>query len=608
MDVAYHSVEPPQTNINWLHERQDRVPDFQAKLGEARQHIAHHAQRYIPILSWAPRYSRDLWQPDLISGLTLGGTMIPVALAYAEMAGVPPQSGLYAAMAAVVAYAIFGTSRQLKVTTSSTMAVMSAAVVAPLAASDPSQYLALSSALALIVGVILIIAGFARLGFISDFLSKSVVTGFIFGLALTIAIGQAPKIFGVSSGSGSFFQQLFQLLTKLPDTNPYTFAIGAGSIALIVLVKRRYARIPAALVALAAGILVVTFLNLDAKGVSVVGDIPTGLPTPTWPRVGVTNFFFLVAGAMGVVFLAVGESLGAARAFATRHHYDIQPNQELIALGAANVSTGLMQGFTVDASLSQTATADSAGARTQLSGLVTAGVIVVTLLFLAPIFRNLPNAVLGAVVITSVIGLMDVGEMRRYYKMRRTDFLIAMTALLGVITTDVLTGLIIAVLLSLILLLYRASRPYIATLGQVPGQPGAYGDISRHAKYSQVPSLLLVRVDAPLYFFNANVAREQILSQVAATHPKAVVLDIGASADLDISTADMLQELATTLQEEKVDLLLAQVRGSVRDRLRKTGTINVIGEDHIYRSLDSAVQDFLSRQSAAEPVTAERAP
>ncbi|MFN8482371.1 MAG: SulP family inorganic anion transporter [Anaerolineae bacterium] len=568
----------------------------QGKLGQARQLIADHAQRYIPILSWLPGYSPDSWQPDLISGLTIGGTMIPVALAYAEMAGVPAQSGLYAALAAVAAYAVFGTSRHLRVTTSSTMAVMSAAVVAPLAASNPSDYLALSSALALIVGLILLVAGFARLGFISDFLSKSVVTGFIFGLALTIAIGQAPKLFGVPSGSGNFFQQFFQLLFNLPQTNPYTFVIGAGSIALIMILKRRYARIPAALVALAVGILAVTFLNLDAKGVSVVGEIPTGLPTPTIPRIGAGNFFFLVAGAAGIVFLAVGESLGAARAFATRHHYDIQPNQELIALGVANVSAGVLQGFSVDASLSQTASADAAGARTQVSGLITAGVIVLTLLFLAPLFHNLPNAVLGAVVITSVFGLMDLDELKRYYRMRRTDFLVALTALIGVLTTDVLTGLVIAVLLSLIMLLYRASRPYIATLGQIPEKTGEYGDIGRHTRYLPVPGLLLMRVDAPLYFFNANVARDQILSQVAAVHPRAVVLDIGASADLDISTTDMLQELAATLREGKVELMLAQARGSVRDRLRRTATVQVIGEDHIYRSVDSAVQDFVARQ------------
>lgn len=580
------------------------MPDIQPRLAAFRERTTTQFYRYVPVASWARHYSREAWQPDLISGLTVGGVMVPVALAYAQMAGVPPQMGLYAAFPSLIAYTLFGTSRHLKVTTSSTMAVMSAAVVAPLAASDPSQYAALSAALALVVGVILIIAGFARLGFISDFLSKSVVTGFVFGLALNIAIGQAPKIFGVPSGSGNFFQQLYQLLNNLSETNPWTFVIGAGSIALILAIKRTYPRIPAALVALAVGILAVSVFNLDAQGVSIVGVIPTGLPSPTLPRVGVFNVFFLIAGAAGIVFLAVGESLGAARAFATRHHYDIHPDQELIALGASNLAAGMFQGFTVDASLSQTATAESAGARTQVSSLVTAGVVIVTVMFLAPLFHNLPNAVLGAIVITSVLGLMDVGEMRRYYASRRMDFVLALTALMGVITTDVLTGLMIAVLLSLVLLLYRASRPYIATLGQVPEEPGVYSDVSRHPRYVQPPDVLALRVDVPLYFFNANVAREQILDQVAASQPRAVVLDIGASADLDISTNDMLQELAAALRDNGVALLLAQARGSVRDRLRQTGAMAAIGEENVFRSVDSAVQSFQARgemEAAAPP-------
>lgn len=584
------------------------MPDTQSRLATFRARTTEQFYRYFRIATWARQYPREAWNPDLISGLTVGGVMVPVALAYAQMAGLPPQMGLYAAFPSLIAYAIFGTSRHLKVTTSSTMAVMSAAVVAPLAGGDATLYAALSAALAITVGVILIILGFARLGFISDFLSKSVVTGFVFGLALNIAIGQAPKIFGVPSGSGNFFQQLFQLLNNLSETNPWTFVLGAGSIALILALKRFYPRIPAALVALAAGILAVAAFNLDQQGVSIVGAIPTGLPTPTWPRVGVGNFFFLVAGAAGIVFLAVGESLGAARAFASRDHYDIQPDQELIALGASNVSAGIFQGFTVDASLSQTATADSAGARTQVSSLVTAAVVIVTVAFLAPLFHNLPNAVLGAIVITSVLGLMDVDEMRRYYASRRTDFVVALAALFGVITTDVLTGLVIAVLLSLIMLLYRASRPYIATLGRVPELPGEYSDVSRHPRYPQVPGMLVLRVDAPLYFFNANVARDQILSQVAATRPGAVVLDIGASADLDISSNDMLHELALTLRGEGVELLLSQARGAVRDRLRKTGAMAVIGEANIYRSVDGAVQDFLSRHEADAPVAPPSTP
>jgi MFS superfamily sulfate permease-like transporter len=295
----------------------------------------------------------------------------------------------------------------------------------------------------------------------------------------------------------------------------------------------------------------------------------------------------------------VGESLGSARAFAARYRYEIDPDQELIALGAANLNAGLFQGFTVDASLSSTATADEAGARTQLSSIVTAALVIVTVIVLAPLFYNLPNAVLAAIVITSVIGLMDVAELRRYYTSNRVDFVLAMVALLGVISTDVLTGLIIAVFLSLVIILYRASRPHVAVLGKAPGQVAVFGDIARHPENLAVPGLLIVRLDAPLYFLNANVARGQVFNLISSTQPapKAVLFDLGASADLDIASLDMLRTLVVELDEIGVDVLLAQVRGSVRDRLRQASLMAEIGEDRIYLSVAAAVHDFEQRQA-----------
>ena len=561
------------------------------------QKLRQQLGRYVPITAWLPAYARDFLRSDLISGVTVWGVMVPVAMAYAQMAGVPPEAGLYAAFAALLAYAIFGTSRHLKVTASSTMAVMSAAVVAAIAGGDPDRYLALTAALALTVGVLLLLAGIARLGFISDFLSKSVVTGFVFGLAITIAIGQLPKLFGVPAASGNSFQQLAGLIAELDQTNPWTLVHGAGALALIFLIKRFYPRIPAGLVALVVGILAVTIFDLDQQGVSIVGAIPTGLPTPGLPGISLTDIPYLITGAVGIVFLAVGESLGSARAFAVKYRYEINPDQELIALGAANLSAGLFQGFTVDASLSSTATADEAGARTQLSSIVTAALIIITVMVLAPLFHNLPNAVLGAIVIASVIGLMDVPELRRYYASNRVDFVLAMVALLGVISTDVLTGLLIAVFLSLIIILYRASRPYVAVLGKVPGQEAAYGDLARHPENLRVPGLLIVRLDAPLYFLNANVARSQLLDLISSSQPApvAVLFDLGASADLDIASLDMLKNLVVELDEIGIDVLLAQVRGGVRDRLRQASLMAEIGEDRIYLSVAAAVHDFEER-------------
>jgi high affinity sulfate transporter 1 len=555
--------------------------------------------RYAPITVWLPAYARDLLRSDVISGVTVWGVMVPVAMAYAQMAGVPPQAGLYAAFAALLAYAVFGTSRHLKVTASSTMAVMSAAVIGSIAGGDIDRYLALTAALALTVGVLLLLAGIARLGFISDFLSKSVVTGFVFGLAITIAIGQLPKLFGVPAASGTSFQQVVGLIAALDETNPWTLVIGAGALALILLIKRRYPRIPAGLVVLVLGILAVAIFDLDQRGVSIVGAIPTGLPAPGLPHISLTDLPYLITGAVGIVFLAVGESLGSARAFAARYRYEIDPDQELIALGAANLNAGLFQGFTVDASLSSTATADEAGARTQLSSIVTAALVIVTVIVLAPLFYNLPNAVLAAIVITSVIGLMDVAELRRYYTSNRVDFVLAMVALLGVISTDVLTGLIIAVFLSLVIILYRASRPHVAVLGKAPGQVAVFGDIARHPENLAVPGLLIVRLDAPLYFLNANVARGQVFNLISSTQPapKAVLFDLGASADLDIASLDMLRTLVVELDEIGVDVLLAQVRGSVRDRLRQASLMAEIGEDRIYLSVAAAVHDFEQRQA-----------
>jgi sulfate permease, SulP family len=299
------------------------------------------------------------------------------------------------------------------------------------------------------------------------------------------------------------------------------------------------------------------------------------------------------------VFLAVGETLGTGRAYAAKHHYEVNADQELLALGAANVGSGLFQGITIDMSLSNTASAEAAGARSQLSSLVSAGVILAAVVFLAPLLRNLPTAVLGGIVLSSILGLFNFEEFKRYYHQRKTDFILACTALVGVAATDVMTGLMIAVFLSLIMLLYRASRPYIAILGQRAN--GEYSDAGRHPDAQHIPGLVMLRLDAPLYFFNANVARTQILAQsVGDPPPQAILLDLAASADLDIGTADMLRDLCSDLRTNQIDLLFAQIRGSVYDRMERTGLLEHIGEDHLYASLAAAVAAFQARPTPAE--------
>ena len=455
----------------------------------SRRRVALQAslRRFVPIVRWLPRYDRSDLGPDLVAGLTTWGVMVPVALAYATLAGLPPEYGLITAFAALAAYAIFGTSRHLRVTTSSTMAIMSFSLVTPLAGGDAMRFLALSAALALIVGALLVIAGVARLGFISEFLAKPVVTGFIIGVAVTVIVRQLPKLLGIPGSSGSVFDQLRSLIAHLPETDPLTLALGGGALLLIFGLRRLDRRIPGPLVAMVLSIGAVVAFGLAEEGVAVVGDVATLMPSMGLPNVGLGDLTYLMTGAAGIVFLAVGESLGAARSFAARHHYEIDGDQELVALGAANTASGLFGGFLADASLSQSATAEASGARTQLSALVTSGLVLATGLLLAPLFENLAWAVLAAIIIASVLGLIDVGELRRYWAWRRTDALLATAALIGVATTDVLAGLVIAVLLSLLMLLLRASRPYVAELGRMPGERAVYADLSRHSDAASRP-------------------------------------------------------------------------------------------------------------------------
>jgi high affinity sulfate transporter 1 len=575
-----------------------------------RPDIGRIVARYVPIVRWLPAYDRADLRFDAIAGLVSWGVMVPVAMAYAGLAGMPPETGLITAFAALSAYAMFGTSRHLKVTTSSSVAIMSASVVAAIAAGNAASYIPLSAALAMMVGVILIVAGAARLGFLSQFLAASVVTGFVIGLAFTITVGQLPALLGVPGSSGTIVQELTAIAQSLDDLNQYTAAMGIGSVIGIFVLKRFAPRIPGALVALIVGIALSTAFDLSAKGVAVVGDVATGIPTPGLPDVLFGDLVFLLAGAFGIVFLALAESIGAARSFAVRHGYQIDPDQELIALGAANAGAGLFGGFAVDASFSQTATGEAAGNRTQLSSLIAAVLILATAIVLAPIFANLPLSVLAAIVIASVLGLVNVAELRRYWAWKRTDFFLALTAFGGVVFTTALTGMAIAVTLSLMAILYQASRPYIAVLGRIPGDPPLFADAGRHRAAEPVPGFLMVRPNVPLTFVNADVAKDQIMTLVRGgpSTTRVLVLDIGATADLDVATTDMLSALHRNLRESGIELRLAQVRGSVRDRMRRTGLMGIVGEDQCYLSGEAAVAAPLPERPLADAAPAGELP
>jgi high affinity sulfate transporter 1 len=564
--------------------------------------VREFARRHVPILSWLTSYDRAGLRPDLIGGLVSWAVMVPISIAYADLAGMPPEAGLVTAFAALAAYAFLGTSRDLKVTTSSSVAVMAAAVVAPVAAGrGPEAYVGLMAALALMVGAALLVAGLLRLGFLSQFLAKPVVTGFVVGLAITIVIGQLPKLFGVPGGGDNPFEEIAILVAQLPEANPWTVVLGVVALIILALLRRLAPRVPGALVVLVLGIIATPLLGLEAHDVSTVGTVPTTVPQPELPSVSIVDLSTIAFGAAGIVFLALAESIGAARSLAAQRGYAIDPDQELVALGGSNLAAGLFGGFPVDASLSQSATARSAGARTQLSSLVTSGLILATALILAPLFENLPVAVLAAIVMTSALSLIDVRELRRYYDWRPRDFFLALTALIGVITTSPLTGIAIAAVLSLLAILYQASRPYLAILGRLPGEPPAFGDVLRHPHAVQAAGVLVLRSDVALHFVNASVAKDQVTRAITNLDPppSVVVLDLAASTDLDVAATDALIELLEDLRARGIELRLAHARAGVRDRMRRTGFMAALGEDHLYPS----TQQALDATPAAEGLT-----
>ncbi|MGH2515635.1 MAG: SulP family inorganic anion transporter [Ktedonobacterales bacterium] len=555
--------------------------------------VLHEIARYIPIFGWLPSYSRRWLRGDVIAGVTLVALAVPESLGYAQIAGVPVQAGLYALFGALVGYALFGSSRQLVVGPSSALAAVSAATIATLAPGGSDRFLALTAGLAFAAALVALVAGLARLGFIAQFLAEPVLTGFIFGLSMTIAIRQAPKLFGITGGEGNFFQRLWDLLTHLGQTNGWTLAVGVASLAILFGSKRLVPSIPASLAALVFGILVVSFFGLDHYGVAIVGAVPAGLPPIGLPALHLSDIGTLLSAALGLTLIAYAEHIGAASSFAARHHQDIDPNQEFIGLGAANLAAGVCQGFAVGGSLSKTAANDAAGGRTQIAGLAAAVLVLLTMLVLTPLFHNLPEATLGAVVIFAVWGLMDVGALRRYWRLRRLDLVLALTALAGELVFDVLPGLLLAVALSLILLIYRASQPHLAVLGKVPGQH-AYASVEQHPEYVTVPGLLIVRVDAPLFFANDTTARAGIRALIREASPplRAVLLDLETSSTLDTSSADMLAELADELKTMGIALALARVRTPVRTMLELTGLTDTLGKNRIHASIEAGVETF----------------
>ena len=547
--------------------------------------------RLVPITTWLPGYDyRRLLRFDVIAGVTVWGLLVPEMIAYSGLAGLPPQAGLYTLLATLAAYAVFGTSRHVVVAGTSAAAVLLASTVGDLALNH-DDYLANSAALVLFVGGLFLLAGVCRLGFIAQFLSRPVVAGFVFGLAIFVTVKQLPKLLGIEGGEGDTLRQLAHVITHLGDTSGATLAVGACALVLLFGVERFVPKVPGGLVALVAGIVISGALDLASHGVAIVGKVPSGLPSVGVPDVPSENIPALMAAAAGMLLVIYSESLGAAQNFATKYDYEIDPNQELIALGVANAGSGFVGGLAAGGSLSQSAVNEGAGAKSEASSLVAALLMVVTVLVLMPVFKNLPEAVLAALIIHAVSHLWKVKEFRRYYAERRIEALLGIATLLGVITIDVLPGLVIGVVSMLLLVVYNASRPHIGVLARVPGRPGAFGDVDRHPDYERIPGLLVLRLESPLFYANAAQVRDRVKYLVGVSNPlpRAVVLEAGATVDLDITSAEALEQLVTQLRAADIDFALADIRQPMIRQLQRTGLLKVVREDKVFRTVDEAV-------------------
>jgi sulfate permease, SulP family len=558
----------------------------------------------LPAASWLfpslRGYRREWLRGDLIAGLTVWAVLVPEALAYASIAGVSPVVGLYAAPGALIFYAAFGSSRHLVTGPMSATAALSAATVAEYATAGSSTFTTMTAALAISAGAAAALAGLLRMGFLASFISEPVMKGFIVGLALTIIAGQLPKLFGVEKGTGDFFQKVWDVITKLGDTHALTLLIGLVSLAIVLGLRRIAPAMPGSLVAVAFGVAAVEIFNLDDHGVEIVGHINRGLPSLGLPDLSFHDYLKLTGGGIGVMLVGFAEGLGAAKTYAVRHHYEVDANRELLGLGAANVAAGLSSGMVVNGSLSKTAVNGSAGANSQLSGLFVAVMTVITLLLLTGVFEKLPEATLAAVVIAAVMELVDVPGLVRLYRLysrrlgraygiaARPDFIAAIAALLGVTVFDTLPGLFIGIATSLILLLYRASRPRIAELGKVPGTKDQYGDIERHPENVVRAGIVVLRVESGLFFANSDWIRSQLRAAASRPGTKAVVLDAATVASIDITAAEMLDQAADDLRHRQVVLLLARDIGPVRSILRHADADEQL--ERTYSSLQAAVE------------------
>jgi len=533
--------------------------------------------------SWLPR--------DLVAGVSVAAVAVPIAIAYAHLAGVPPVYGLYASLLPLVAYALLGSSPQLIIAPDGATCALVAAVVAPLAANDPARYVTLTSALAIIGGIFCIAAGFGGLGFLTNFLARPILTGYLNGIAIWIISGQLGTLFGLNLESAWFFRLIWRFLGKLGETHLPSLVVGLATLGLLLALARFAPKVPGPLVAMVAGIACSTVFDFAGHGVKMLGLIPAGLPVPAIPSLSASDWQSLIAGAAGLALISYASAMVTARGFATKNHYTIDANREFIALGVADIGAGLLQGFAVSGADSRTAMNDSAGGKSQVTGLVTAVMLALTLMFLTGPLSGLPMPVLAAVLIKAAIGLFDIKGLATLRRVSPKEFLLCMITLLGVITAGVLQGVLVAIAVAILLLLAKTSRPHDAVLGRIPGT-GTYLDTATHPEAESVPGLLIYRFDAGLLFHNADHFKSRVLELIrsAATPVRNLVVDAETMPLLDTTGAATLDELHGELERQGIGMAVAAAKNDVSAMLARSGFIAQVGPDRIFAAVEPAVQ------------------
>lgn len=556
------------------------------------------ASRFAPGLATLLAYRPEWFARDVFAGLVLTAVLIPVGMGYAVASGVPAIHGLYATIVPLVVYALFGPSRIMVLGPDSTLAAVIAATVLPLAAGSVGRAVALAGALALLTGAFQALIGIARLGRLADLFSKPIRIGFLNAIALTVLLGQLPALLGAEVDARTLFERVAGLAQAAAagEVDPLALAVGGGVLVTVLALRRWRPGWPGVLLAVAGATLASAALGLSARGLEVLGPLPPGLPAPGIPWIGPADLAGLLPGAVAIALLSFADTSVLSRSLAARSGERVDPNREMLALGAANLATGLFQGFPISSSASRTPVAEAAGSRTQLTGLVGAATIVALLVLAPGLLRDLPQAALAAVVITACLSFADVRGMLALWRLRRVEFVLSMASFLGVALVGVIEGIGLAIALSMAVLVWKAWHPYRATLVRVDGRKG-YHDASRHPEGRAVPGLVIFRWDAPLFFANAELFRTEVLGALARAGAGTRMLLVAAEAitDVDVTAADVLVELDRELQRRGVELHFAGLKGPVKDRLARFGLSGRFGATHYEETVGSAVNRYRER-------------